>query len=96
MSSATMPLLEDDTIALGRLRCEGKYRCFKLLVTIALVLNCSNLYGYIRCKVGDKESLSSVTTNFFRKQVLQSAVSMVSGQVSSPQANPLSQPTNTV
>ncbi|KAJ8940270.1 hypothetical protein NQ314_010765 [Rhamnusium bicolor] len=67
-----------------------------LLVTIALILNGSNLYGYIKCKVGGKESLSSVTSDFLRKQVLQNAVSIVAGNASSPQANPLGQPTNTV
>ncbi|KAG5885463.1 hypothetical protein JTB14_037044 [Gonioctena quinquepunctata] len=67
-----------------------------LLVTIALVLNGSNLYGYIKCKVGNKESLGTVTSDFFRQQVLQNAISMVTRQSSKPQANPLNQPTNTV
>lgn len=59
-------------------------------------MNGSNLYGYIRCKVGNKESLGTITSDFFRKQVLQNAVSIVTRQSSGPQANPLSQPTNTV
>ncbi|XP_018575029.1 uncharacterized Golgi apparatus membrane protein-like protein CG5021 isoform X2 [Anoplophora glabripennis] len=67
-----------------------------LLVTIALILNGSNLYGYIKCKVGGSENLSTVTSNFFRKQVLQNAVSLVARQASNTPANPLSQPTNTV
>ncbi|KAJ8980862.1 hypothetical protein NQ317_008921 [Molorchus minor] len=71
-------------------------RSLGLLVIIALVLNGSNLYGYIKCKVGSKENISSVTTDFIRKQVLPNAVSMVAPQSSSPQANLLSQPTNTV
>lgn len=69
---------------------------FQLLVTIALVLNGSNLYGYIKCKVGNKESLSTITNDFLKKQVLQNAVSIVTRQASSPQANPLRQPTNTI
>nr|XP_023013210.1 uncharacterized Golgi apparatus membrane protein-like protein CG5021 isoform X2 [Leptinotarsa decemlineata] len=67
-----------------------------LLVTIALVLNGSNLYGYIKCKVGNKESIGTITSDFFRKQVIQNAVSIVTRQNQTSQANPLSQPTNTV
>ncbi|XP_068906575.1 uncharacterized Golgi apparatus membrane protein-like protein CG5021 isoform X2 [Tenebrio molitor] len=66
-----------------------------LLVIIALMLNGANLYGYFKCKVGSKESISSVTADFFRKQVLQNAVSLVTRETT-PQANPMSQPVNTV
>ncbi|CAG2054881.1 unnamed protein product [Timema podura] len=45
-----------------------------LLVCIALVLNGANLYGYIKCKVGHGEKVSSsitnMTSNFFRKQLI--------------------------
>ncbi|XP_045462788.1 uncharacterized Golgi apparatus membrane protein-like protein CG5021 isoform X2 [Harmonia axyridis] len=64
-----------------------------LLVMIALILNSSNLYGYIKCKIGTNQSVSSVTKNFFRTQVLQNAVSIVSRQATSSFENP---PTNTV
>ncbi|XP_019878534.2 uncharacterized Golgi apparatus membrane protein-like protein CG5021 isoform X2 [Aethina tumida] len=67
-----------------------------LLVMIALVLNGANLYGYIKCKVGNKDSLSTVTSDFLKKQVLQNAVSMVTRQATAPASNPLSQPSNTV
>ncbi|CAH1179482.1 unnamed protein product [Phaedon cochleariae] len=67
-----------------------------LLVTIALVLNSSNLYGYIKCKVGNKNSFGTITSDFFRKQVIQNAVSIVSRQASTPQSNIPSQPTNIV
>lgn len=63
---------------------------------IALVLNGANLYGYIKCKVGESESLTSITSNFLRQQVLQNAVSMVGGQATTPAANPMSSPSNTV
>lgn len=63
---------------------------------IALVLNGANLYGYIKCKVGNKDSLSTVTSDFLKKQVLQNAVSMVTRQATAPASNPLSQPSNTV
>ncbi|CAG9855870.1 unnamed protein product [Phyllotreta striolata] len=62
-----------------------------VLVVIALVLSGSNLYGYIRCKVGSKQSMSSITSDFIRKQVLQNAVSFVSRSNSGNQ-----QQTNTV
>ncbi|KAF2902907.1 hypothetical protein ILUMI_03284 [Ignelater luminosus] len=67
-----------------------------LLVMIALVLNGANLYGYIKCKVGESESLTSVTSNFLRQQVLQNAVSIVTRQATTPAANPMSTPSNTV
>ncbi|KAF5305637.1 hypothetical protein FQR65_LT07718 [Abscondita terminalis] len=67
-----------------------------LLVIIALILNGANLYGYIKCKVGGSESLGTVTSNFFRQQVLQSAVSMVGRQVSPPTTNPMTSPVNTI
>lgn len=63
---------------------------------IALILNGANLYGYIKCKVGQKENLSTVTSEFFKKQVLQSAVSFVSRQNTATPSNPMSIPTNTV
>ncbi|VEN60884.1 unnamed protein product [Callosobruchus maculatus] len=65
-----------------------------LLVTIALVLNSSNLYGYIKCKIGNKESVGSVTSDFFKKQLLQNAVTMVMKQNTAPASNNPS--TNTV
>ncbi|XP_022917456.1 uncharacterized Golgi apparatus membrane protein-like protein CG5021 isoform X2 [Onthophagus taurus] len=57
-----------------------------LLVVIALILNGANLYGYVKCKVGAKESISSVTSDFLRKQLLSSAVNMVTKQTA-PQPN---------
>lgn len=60
------------------------------------MLNGANLYGYIKCKVGQSQSLSTVTSDFFRTQVLQGAVSMVSKQATTPNSNPMSPPTNTV
>lgn len=63
---------------------------------IALILNGANLYGYIKCKVGQKESLTTVTSEFFKKQVLQNAVSLVTRQNAPTPSNPMSMPTNTV
>ncbi|KAK9880559.1 hypothetical protein WA026_011796 [Henosepilachna vigintioctopunctata] len=51
-----------------------------LIVIIALVLSRFNLYGYLKCKIGSNESITNVTTIFFRNQVLKSAVAMVSSQ----------------
>ncbi|KAJ8914426.1 hypothetical protein NQ315_017522 [Exocentrus adspersus] len=69
-----------------------------LLVIIALVLNGSNLYGYIKCRVGGSENLSSITSDFLRKQVLQNAVSLVTRQTmpTTTPINPTGQPVNTV
>ncbi|RZC42518.1 putative Golgi apparatus membrane protein-like protein [Asbolus verrucosus] len=49
-----------------------------------------------RLNVETTESFSSVTTDFLRKQVLQNAVSFVTREGTTPQANPMSQPSNTI
>ncbi|KAB0796115.1 hypothetical protein PPYR_10176 [Photinus pyralis] len=67
-----------------------------LLVTIALILNGANLHGYIKCKVGGSESLSTVTSNFFRQQVLQNAIAMVTRQATVPTTNPMGSTVNTI
>ncbi|XP_060520179.1 uncharacterized Golgi apparatus membrane protein-like protein CG5021 isoform X2 [Cylas formicarius] len=66
-----------------------------LVVLIALSLNGANLHGYIRCKVGNQQSLRSITSDFLKKQVLQNAVSIVTQQNANP-AKASSQPTRTV
>ncbi|GBP74739.1 Uncharacterized Golgi apparatus membrane protein-like protein CG5021 [Eumeta japonica] len=94
MTSATpgvpqVPLLDDDTIAFGRLLVglrwwnyvddDGKshwvFEAKQLVVLIALTLNGANLYGYIKCKFGAKENLTSATTDFVKRQILQNATS---------------------
>ncbi|XP_050514728.1 uncharacterized Golgi apparatus membrane protein-like protein CG5021 [Diabrotica virgifera virgifera] len=68
-----------------------------LLVTIALILTGSNLYGYVRCKVGNKESVSSLTSDFLRRQVLQNAVSLMTRQPpAQPAPSQSNLPTNVV
>lgn len=67
-----------------------------LLVLIALTLNGANLHGYIRCKVGNKDSLGTVTSDFLKQQVMKNAINIVTRQATTPAANLLSQPTNTV
>ncbi|GLV42283.1 uncharacterized protein CBL_03020 [Carabus blaptoides fortunei] len=66
-----------------------------LLVMIALILNGANLYGYIKCKVGQKENLTTMTGEFLKKQVFQNAVSLVTRQSTPAPSNPMSMPTNT-
>jgi len=46
-----------------------------VLVIIAIILNLSNLYGYIRCKIGKKQKLSTAASNFFHTQILTNMVS---------------------
>lgn len=52
-----------------------------LLVCIAIVLNGANLYGYIQCKIGHGQklstSLTNMSTDFFRRQVIQNVASMM-------------------
>lgn len=51
-----------------------------LLVSIALVLNYANFYGYVKCKMGQSKdssaagigsTISSMTSDFIKKQVIQ-------------------------
>lgn len=47
-----------------------------LLTIMALVLNGANLYGYVKCKMGGDKNISSATSEFLRKQVLQNVCSV--------------------
>ncbi|XP_054009062.1 uncharacterized Golgi apparatus membrane protein-like protein CG5021 isoform X2 [Hylaeus anthracinus] len=64
-----------------------------LLVCIAIVLNGANLYGYVKCKMGNDRNLSSATSDFLRKQVMQNVASMMTR---SPPAHNPNQPTNVI
>ncbi|XP_029170286.1 uncharacterized Golgi apparatus membrane protein-like protein CG5021 isoform X1 [Nylanderia fulva] len=64
-----------------------------LLVCIAIVLNGANLYGYVKCKMGNDKNISAATSDFIRKQVLQNVTSIM---VRSPPTNNSNQPTNVI
>lgn len=57
-----------------------------LLVCIAIALNGANLYGYVKCKMGNDRNISAVTSDFLRKQVIQNVASMMTR--SPPTTNP--------
>ncbi|KAM5339895.1 Golgi apparatus membrane protein TVP23 homolog B-like [Glossophaga mutica] len=42
----------------------------KAVVTMGVVLQGANLYGYIRCKVGSRKNLTSMATSYLGKQFL--------------------------
>ncbi|XP_078011859.1 Golgi apparatus membrane protein TVP23 homolog C isoform X2 [Phascolarctos cinereus] len=42
----------------------------KAVVTMGVVLQGANLYGYIRCKVGNRSNLTSMATTYLGKQFL--------------------------
>ncbi|XP_022199658.1 uncharacterized Golgi apparatus membrane protein-like protein CG5021 isoform X1 [Nilaparvata lugens] len=68
-----------------------------LLVCIALSLNGANLVGYMKCKLGRSDaSLSSFTTDFFRKQVIQNVASIVTKTAQAPSSSSGARPTNVV
>ncbi|KYQ51130.1 hypothetical protein ALC60_09777 [Trachymyrmex zeteki] len=64
-----------------------------LLVCIAIVLNGANLYGYVKCKMGNDQNISTATSDFIRKQVLQNVTSIMNR---SPPTNNSNQPTNVI
>ncbi|CAN8030900.1 unnamed protein product [Ixodes persulcatus] len=41
-----------------------------MITLIAISLNGANLYGYIRCRLGKKRSITSAASNFFGQQLL--------------------------
>ncbi|XP_063980953.1 uncharacterized Golgi apparatus membrane protein-like protein CG5021 isoform X2 [Diachasmimorpha longicaudata] len=45
-----------------------------LLVCIALILSGSNLYGYVKCKMGKDQSMSTATSDFLKRQVMQNVM----------------------
>lgn len=61
-------------------------------VCIALALNGANLYGYIKCHYGSDKKINSAANDFVRKQLFQSAWSMLSKPASSQQPQPYRQP----
>ncbi|XP_011347615.1 uncharacterized Golgi apparatus membrane protein-like protein CG5021 isoform X2 [Ooceraea biroi] len=64
-----------------------------LLVSIAIVLNSANLYGYVKCKMGNDQNISTTTSDFIRKQVFQNVASMMSRK---PPTNNSNQATNVI
>ncbi|XP_030037496.1 uncharacterized Golgi apparatus membrane protein-like protein CG5021 isoform X1 [Manduca sexta] len=58
-----------------------------LVVLIALTLTGANLYGYIKCKFGAKESIKSATTEFVKKQIFQNAPAFMFSQPTPPTTN---------
>lgn len=40
-----------------------------MVVLVSLILNGANLFGYVRCKIGNKQKLSSIATNFLGQQM---------------------------
>lgn len=58
-----------------------------LLVMIALTLNGANLLGYIKCKFGAKENLTSATSDFVKKQIFQNAATFMFAKPPQPPTN---------
>lgn len=64
-----------------------------LLVCIAIILNGANLYGYVQCKMGGNQYITTATSDFFKKQIMQNVTSMMTR--SPPTSNP-NQPVNVI
>ncbi|XP_035721068.1 uncharacterized Golgi apparatus membrane protein-like protein CG5021 isoform X1 [Vespa mandarinia] len=64
-----------------------------LLVCIAIILNGANLYGYVKCKMGSNQYISTATSDFFKKQIIQNVASMMTR---SPPTNNPNQQTNVI
>ncbi|OXU23233.1 hypothetical protein TSAR_015723 [Trichomalopsis sarcophagae] len=64
-----------------------------LLATIGGILNGANLYGYVKCKMGGDKNISSATSEFFKKQVIQNMATMMTR---SPPTGNFNQPTNII
>ncbi|CAK9796710.1 Uncharacterized Golgi apparatus membrane protein-like protein CG5021 [Anthophora plagiata] len=64
-----------------------------LLVCIAIILNGANLYGYVKCKMGNDKNISAATGDFLRKQVIENVASMMT---KSPAPNNPNNATNVI
>lgn len=49
-----------------------------MVVCIGIILNGANLWGYLRCKIKNRQKLSDLASNFLGQQVLQNMMSSVS------------------
>ncbi|XP_043282799.1 uncharacterized Golgi apparatus membrane protein-like protein CG5021 isoform X2 [Venturia canescens] len=65
-----------------------------LLVCIAILLSGANLYGYVKCKMGNDQNISTATKDFLRKQVMQNV--MASMMAKSPPTTTPSQQANII
>ncbi|XP_031627991.1 uncharacterized Golgi apparatus membrane protein-like protein CG5021 isoform X2 [Contarinia nasturtii] len=55
-----------------------------VLISIAIMLNGANLYGYIKCNYGSSTNLNSAATDFVRKQVFRNAFDFMSKPAQPP------------
>lgn len=55
-----------------------------VLLAIAIVLSGSNLYGYLKCKMGKEQNLSAATGDFLKKQVMQNVMSSMMNKNPTP------------
>ncbi|KAF7989636.1 hypothetical protein HCN44_008310 [Aphidius gifuensis] len=55
-----------------------------VLLAIAIVLSGSNLYGYLKCKMGKEQNLSTATSDFLKKQVMQNVMSSMMNKNPAP------------
>jgi len=42
------------------------------IIIVAIMLNASNTYGFVKCRFGSESNLKEVATGFFGKQMLKS------------------------
>ena len=42
------------------------------IILVAIMLNFSNTYGFLKCKYGSEKNMQSMATNFFGRQMLSS------------------------
>lgn len=70
-----------------------------MVVTIALILNGANLHGYIKCRLGHGQkltsTLSTAASNFFRQQVMNNVMSLATRQ-NQPARTASSQPADII
>jgi len=62
-----------------------------MVTAVGFLMNGANLYGYIRCKVGAKKSLSSVATSFLSTQMFRTMLSTATSPATTTDA-PAPQP----
>ena len=57
-----------------------------MVVVVGFLMNGANFYGYVRCKMGSKQKMSSVARNFLTAQFIKSMFTAATSKASSSSA----------
>ena len=59
-----------------------------ILVIIGITMSFSNLFGYLRCRLGSTQSISNMANTYMQRQMLSNVMNMFKGKQDATAANP--------